>query len=188
MKKIAALLVLFVLSACSWRSPNSSFYVMKSADLQPISEKKINVLVERVKVPDMLDRAQMVINDKDSSKIQVLEFERWGEVYSDIIQSTVTDDLIAYLPNAYVKRTYSDGDATMYAVNIEVNKIKAYKEDKVILSVWWNIRDTKGKIVGRKQGRYEAKVHGDDIQDLVNAQAETVHQMSRDIADALISK
>jgi hypothetical protein len=185
MKKISSVLCCMLLMACSWRSPNSSFYVMESSGLQPLSEKKISVSVTKVKVPDMLNKSQMVVSDKNSSQIQVLEFERWGEVYPDMLQSTITNDLIAYLPNAYVKSTYFDGENTLYSVNVEVNRLQAYKGDKVVLSGWWNIKDAKGNIVTKKQAVYEAKVSGNDIQDLVNAQAVAVHELSQDIALSL---
>lgn len=185
MKKISTVLCCMLLMACSWRSPNSSFYVMDSSDLQLLSDKKISVSVARVKVPDMLDRPQIIVSDKGSSQIKVLEFERWGETYPDMLQSTITNDLIAYLPNAYVKRTYFDGENTLYSVNVEINRLQAYKGDKVVLSAWWNIKDAKGNIIKREQGSYEAKVDGNEIRDMVAAQAEAVHKMSRDIASAL---
>lgn len=185
MKKINTLIAIILLTACSWRSPNSEFYVMNSENLSAVSAKKISVAVAKVKVPDMLDRAQMVVSDKDTNQVRILEFQRWAEIYPDVVQSTVTNDLIIYLPNSYVKRTYFDGENTMYSVNIEVNQLRAYQGDKVVLSAWWNIKDAKGNEVKREQGSYEAKVNGDEIKDLVTAHAKAVHQMSRDIAEAL---
>lgn len=185
MKKIYIACLVLLAAACSWRSPDSEFYVMDSSGLQPVSAKKTSVSVARVKVPDMLDRPQLVISDKDSTKVQILEFRRWGEVYPDILQSTVTNDLIKYLPRAYVKRTYFDGDNTDYSVNIEVNRLQAYPGDKVLFSAWWNIKDNQGNIVKKHQGGYEAKVDGDDMQSLVDAQAAAVHQMSKEIAESL---
>jgi len=187
MKKISACLaIVFLVVACSWRSPNSEFYVMNRGDLQAISNKKISVAVAKVKVPDMLDRAQMVVSDEGSNQIRILEFQRWGDVYPDILQNAVTNDLIAYLPNAYVKRTYFDGENVMYSVNIEVNQLMAYPGYKVVLSAWWNIKDAKGNIIRREQGSYEAKVEGNEIKDLVVAQSKAVHQMSQEIAAALV--
>lgn len=185
MKKISAFIMIMLLTACSWRSPNSEFYVMNSGNLPAVSSKKISVSVAKVKVPDILDRSQIVVSDKDSNQVQILEFQRWGEVYPDVLQSTITNDLITYLPNAYVKRTYFDGENIMYNVNVEVNQLHAYRGDKVVLSAWWDIKDAKGNTVKREQGSYEAKVNGDEIKDLVDAHAEAVHKMSRDIASAL---
>lgn len=185
MRKLFMILSIISTVACSWHSPDSTFYVMDSEGLRVVSDKNINVAVARVKVPDMLNKAQMVISSEDSTQVKVMEYERWGESYPEVIQDTVTNDLIAYLPNAYVKRTYFDNGNAQYNVNVEVNKLQAYRGDKVILSAWWNITDVKGNILQKVQGSYEAKVKGGDIQDLVNAQALAVHQMSEEIALSL---
>jgi len=185
MKKLLYFLVI-ILTACSWRSPNSSFYMMNSENLSPISDKKISVAVATVKVPDLLDRAQMVVYESGNDQVQIMEFNRWGEVLPDVLQATVVNDLIAYLPQAFVKRTYFDSQNATYNVNIEVNTLKAYRGDQVLLSSWWNIANAKGKILMRHQGTYEAKVAGRSIDDLVNAQTQTVHKLSKDIAEQLV--
>ena len=185
MKKTAIIGLFILLSACSWRSPNAEFYVMNSQGLSEISARKLNIAVARVKVPDMLDRAQMVVYDKDSDKVNILEFNRWVEVLPDILQSTITNDLIAYLPNAYIKNTYFDSTQMQYSVNVEINRIAAYTGDKVILSAWWNITNAGGYVLRREQVSYEIKVKGDSISDLVEAQSEAVHQLSKAIAEQL---
>ena len=177
---------IYSLAACSFRSPNAVFYVMNSNQLTPVAEnKKINVAVARVKVPDMLDRAQMVVYEKDSDKVEIMEFNRWAEVFPDVVQATITNDLIAYLPKAYVKRTYFDSNSADYSVNIEINSMRAYAGDKVVLSAWWNIANRYGHVLKREQVSYEIKVKGRNIQDLVDAESEAVHQMSRVIAENL---
>ena len=185
MKKIVLICMFVLLNACSFRSPKSQFYVMNSDGLPAVSDKVLNVAVSRVKVPDMLDKAQMVVYDKDSSEVQILEFFRWAEVLPDVLQSTLTNDLMAYLPKSFIKRTYFDSDTAQYSVNVEINRIEAYQGDKVVLSAWWNITNKRGNIVKREQGIYSAKVEGNSIADLVNAEANTVHQMAREIAQAL---
>ena len=174
------------LEACSFHSPNSTFYVMNSNNLAPVAtNKKIGVAVARVKVSDMLDRAQMVVYEPNSDKVQIMEFNRWAEVFPDVIQATVTNDLIAYLPKAYVKRTYFDSGNADYSVNIEINSMRAYVGDKVVLSAWWNIANRSGRVLKREQVSYEVKVKGQNMTDLVEAQSEAVHLMSRTIAEKL---
>ena len=147
----------------------------------------MSVAVARVKVPDLLDRAQLVVYE-ENGEVKILEFNRWGEILPDVLQATVVNDLIAYLPNAFVKRTYFDNQNVIYNVNIEVNNIQAYQGDKVILSAWWNISDAKGNILTRQQGQYETKVEGKSMQDLVAAQSQAVHLLSKDIAEYLLKK
>ena len=190
MRKII-LSFLFLVSACSWRSPQSTFYMMDSAGLQPLSERNMKVAVTRVRVPDILDKAQIVVSRKQSSNYQVreldiLEFHRWAEVFPEVLQNTVTNDLIAYLPKSYVERSYFDSKTARYNINIEINNIQAYEGDKVILEAWWNIKNASGSVVKQDQGRYEVPVKGKGIADLVSAESQAVHQMSKEIAEALI--
>lgn len=186
MNKFALFCISLLLISCSFRSPQSQFYVMNSSGLTSLSEQKMNVMVNRVKVPDMLDKSQMVIYEKDSPEIKILEFHRWAEVLPDIIQTTVTNDLMVYLPNSYVKASYFGNDAAQYDVDIEINRIEAHQGGDVILSSWWSIRDKNGKTLKREQGTYTAQSSGDSISDLVDAQSRAVHSMSREIAESLL--
>lgn len=186
MKKYLAVLVLF-LSACSLGgySKNSTFYMMNSQNLSAVSTRKINVGIAKVKVPDLLNKPQIVVYDKDSQEIEIMEFERWGEPLPYVLQNTVTNDLQKYLPSSFVKSVEYASETLDYTVKIKINKIEAYKDDKVILSAWWHIENPKGQILARDQGIYETKVEGGDIADLVKAQNAAVHNLSRDIAETL---
>ncbi len=186
MKKVLSFLLIF-LEACSWRSPNSDFYMMNSADLSPISQKVMNVNVAKIKVPDILDRSQLVVYEPKNNQVKILEFNRWGENFADVVQSTIVNDLIAYLPKSYVKRTYFDSQQTPYNINIEVNNMQAFRGEKVIFSAWWNISNAAGKILVRQQSNYEIEVDGKSIDDLVKAQTQTVHLLSKAIAEQLIN-
>lgn len=187
MKKYILFCVSLLLISCSFRSPQSQFYVMSSDNLSSLSSKKMSVSVRRVKVPDMLDKSQMVIYDKDTSEVKILEFHRWAEVLPDIIQTTVTNDLMAFLPNSYIKTAYYDSDLASYNVGIEINRIEAHKGGKVILSAWWDISDKQGKPLKREQRTYTAQAKGESIEELVAAQSDVVHQMSRDISENLLN-
>lgn len=186
MRKIALFLTLVLLSACSFRSPQSQFYVMNSNNLNSISTKKMNVIVARVNVPDMLNKSQMVIYDDSDLEVQILEFHRWGELFPDMIQSTVTNDIIAYLPNAYVRSAYFDTDTAQYNIYIEINRVEAHKGGDVLLSAWWHISNDKGKSMQRVQKTYVSHTKGNSISALVDAQTDAVHQMSRDITEHLL--
>lgn len=188
MKKISLTLILLLLSACSFYSPKSQFYMMKSDGLSAVSDKALTVTVTRVKVPDILDKAQMVVYDKNSSEVQILEFHRWAEVLPEVLQTTITNDLMVYMPQAYVERAYFAGNTAQYSVNVKINAITAYKGDRVVLSAWWNIKNKDGKIIVRQQKDYVAKPTDNSIGALVDAQAEAVHQMSREIAATLLEQ
>lgn len=186
MKKLSIFFAL-ILGACSLGgySKNSTFYMMNSENLSAVSTRKLTVGVSKVKVPDVLNKPQMVVYDKDSQEIEIMEFERWGEPLPYVLQNTVTNDLQQYLPASFVKSVEYSSEALDYTVRIKINKIEAYKNDKVILSAWWNIENPHGKVLKRDQGVYETKVNGEEIADLVKAQNRAVHDLSRDIAQNL---
>ncbi len=186
MKKLSIFFAL-LLGACSLGgySKNSTFYMMNSDGLSSVSSKKINLGVDKVKVPDLLNRSQIVVYDSDSQELKIEEFERWGEPLPYVLQNTITNDLQAYLPQSFIKSVEFSSEALDYTLKVKVNKLEAYKEGKVILSVWWHIEDRKGNILQRDQAKYSAKVEGDEFSDLVKAQNLAVHNLSKDIAFAL---
>lgn len=183
MKKLSLIFILLI-SGCSLGgySKNSTFYMMNSKDLSAVSDKKINVGVSKINVPDLLNKPQIVVYDTDSQEIEILEFERWGEPLPYVLQNTITNDLQKYLPKSFVESVEYSSEVLDYTVKIKINNIKAYKKDKIILSAWWHIEDKKGDILHREQVSYEEKVKGNGIADLVKAQNLAVHKISQDIS------
>ena len=185
MKKFFIYGAAFLTAACCWRSPDSSFYMMKSQGLEKVSDKQLSVAVQTVNVPDLLDRPQMVTYDAKSQKVNMLEFSRWGEALPAVLQNTVTNDLMIYLPKSYIKSARYDTETLPYNVKIEINKIEAYRGQKVKLSAWWTILNADNVVLKRRQSAYETAVNGETIAELVKAENAAVHQLSKDIAQTL---
>lgn len=186
MKKFLVAISVLFMGACSilgGYSQKSTFYMMNSSGLEKISGKKFNIGVGKVNVPDILNKPQLVVYDKDSHEVNILEFERWGEPLPYVLQGAITSDLMAYLPDSFVKSVEFTSENLDYVVRVKINKIEAYRNDKVVLSAWWHIENTKGKILARRQKTYEVKVKGENISDLVSAENEAVNLLSADIAE-----
>ena len=177
--------VLLFLSACSWHSPDATFYTMNSEGLTEISSKKMLVAVKKVRVPDLLNKQQIVTYKSSSNEIEILEFSRWGENLPFVLQNVITNDLMLLLPNSFIKSSKLEGNNLSYNIEVEINKIEAYPNDKVKIYAWWNIYDKNGLILKRKQSLYEHKVAGSSISELVEAQNQAMHLLSKDIAETL---
>lgn len=115
----------------------------------------------------------------------MLEFSRWGEALPAVLQNTVTNDLMIYLPKSYIKSARYDTETLPYNVKIEINKIEAYRGQKVKLSAWWTILNADNVVLKRRQSAYETAVNGETIAELVKAENAAVHQLSKDIAQTL---
>ncbi len=185
MKNLVLIICFIFIVSCSWRSPNSTFYTMNNFEEKKISDKKFEIAVTKVNVPDLLDRPQIVVYEKGSNKIEILEFNRWGESLSNVIQSTIVNDLIGYFPNSFITRTYFESDKLKYNVVVDINSIQSYKGDKVVTRIWWKIVNNEGRLLNREQKIYEVKVKGESIGDLVIAQNKTINLLSKDIAEYL---
>lgn len=185
MKIFITICALLSISACCWRSPDASFYMMDSRGLNKISDKQLSISVQTINVPDLLDRPQLITYNSANQKVNMLEFSRWGEALPAVLQNTITNDLIAYLPKSYVKSARYDTETLPYNVKVEINKIEAYHGEKVKLSVWWNISNVDGTILKRRQTSYETPVQGESIAELVKAENNAVHLLSQDIAQTL---
>lgn|SRR5574344_1167155 len=186
MKKILITLIYICLCGCVGHSPKTNFYVMNSQNLETLSNKNMNIVVNEVEVPELLDRSQIVVYETDLQQIDVMEFNRWGEPLPDILQSTISGDLSAYFPKSFVLNKDASGQQNVYFVNVHINKIEAIMANKVKLSVFWNIKNSNDAVLTKQQKKYEVVVNGSDVLSLVNAQNKVLHLLSKDIAQSLL--
>lgn len=187
MKKFA--LVCFcslLLSACfSGRSPNSSFYMLEQLAQNKISDKKISILVEQIKLPELIDRPQIVLKEENSPQISISEFNRWGEPLSNVIRQTLIGNLSTYLPNAFIKPdNYDTSGKFDYTLLVEVNKFIGEKNNAVYLDVWWTVKNSKGKIIAREKSTFETFMEK-DYASYVEAQSYNLDELSIKIAKLL---
>ena len=106
MKKFILLSVLF-LTSCIGTTPPSKFYTLNSITDTNSSypSAKTFIGISEVSIPQYLDKPQIVVRDSNNVELFVSEFNRWSEPLGDIIQSTLTNDLAFYLPDATIKPT-----------------------------------------------------------------------------------
>ena len=83
-------------------SPTPRFYMLSAINENQVS-KKINITpgviigVGPVKIPEYLDRPQMVTRDKEGM-LKFDEFDRWGESLDLGMARLIREDLTAMLP------------------------------------------------------------------------------------------
>lgn len=181
--------VLLLLSGCfGGISPMSEFFLLQTtSQKEVVSPLKTTIAVEAVKVPDFLDKPQIVLRQKDSSQVTFSETKRWAEPLSAILQRTLIDDLSVYLPNSYVKtRRYTD-ETYKYTIAVEVNQMTGTLGGQAVLEVWWSLKNASGVAILREKAQFEQEA-GVTYGEYVAAQSRMVAQLAHQIADRLASK
>ena len=187
MRKILLLvLTVICLSAC-WGgySPDSNFYrlPMLNEPNQTFNTKK-SVAVLKVGLPEYLDRPQMIMIDENSPKIEIAEFNRWGEDLASMIQRKTVADLCKYLPLSKIADSAEEVQKANWDIKIEIVRMDMVKQGKAIVEANWYISDNKGKIV--QSGDFtKNKDIKTSYEDYAAAVADMLSEMNLEIAQNL---
>ncbi len=188
MKKIAAVLICFLVSGCfGGYTQQSTFYnimIPDKEEVKPVSTKKLNVGVDTVLMPDYLDRPQIVVFEKQNPQMKVSETERWGEDLDDMTQRAIAADLSLYLPNSMVKSKVLLSEDFDWLVKVQVVRMDFVWGQKAVLQAWWSVVNSSGKIVKQQKFSNELPV-GESFSEFVEAESTLLELMSSDIAVAL---
>ena len=154
LKKAVELCLIMFLSACfGGYSPDSNFY-----RLTPLSEPNQvfllskNIAVTKVRLPEYLDRPQMIMLDDNSPQIEIAEFNRWGEDLGNMIQRKMVADLSKYLPKSKIINAAEEIHPSALDVRIEIVRMDMTKQGQATLEARWYITDSSGKVLDN--GKY----------------------------------
>ncbi len=187
MKKISVFFIAFLLAGCIGfgTSQPSKFYILEALNGQaPLSQKKISIGVEPIKIPGYLDKPQIVLSENNSPEMNLSETQRWAEALSSMMQRTLAKDMGNYLPNAFIKsKTYGSENFT-YTIFAEVASMDGILGDKAELSVWWSILNSDGKTIVREQSKLKRPL-GKTYADYVDTQSKLLNDLAEKISKKL---
>jgi len=113
MKKLFICLLPLLLSACLFSTPNSTFYLLESSSqAESVFQKKLNVAVYDVGLPDYLQKPQIVLQKHDSPELKVSEFNRWASDLDGMVQNTLIENLQKSFPQSTIKPLVFGSKAT----------------------------------------------------------------------------
>ncbi len=182
---LAGMGMLFLAGCFGGTSPNSSFYILSvDTSLSTMSVNKTSVGVWPVKVPDFLDRPQIVLNES-ATQLDISEINRWSEPLSLITQRALVENLQRILPNAYVQTKGYDENRFKRFVCVEIIKMSGTLGQSADLSVWWIIENSAGQEIIRTRFD-ESMPCGQTYGDYVRAQNILWGKLSEQIATRLI--
>jgi len=187
---LAALAVIVgALCAGCGSPPKERFYTLAPAPAAmpaaATAQPRISVAIGPVKVPDAVDRPQMVVRE-GPNRVEILEQQRWaGTLRSEIARALVAG-VGERLPDVQVSAGDSQAARSAgYRVAVDVERFDAVLNDSVSIQALWTLRQDSGAQVA--SGRFSgSEPTGSGAYDAIAAAyGRTLAGMSEVIANAV---
>jgi uncharacterized lipoprotein YmbA len=179
-------LVSALTAGCS-HSPQITYYSFGStvpSVTLPVKIVMPSISVETATMPEMVDRPQLV-ERKNMTRIEFLEFHRWAEPLKNSIPRVVADNLARILESdrvyAYPQNVGSDA---AYRVYVDFQHFES-EGDSVTVDALWKIRRTDGESPKSGRVRIRELTSGGGYDGAVAAYNRALTKISSDIAMAL---
>ncbi len=183
MKRSLMLLALAaaLLNGCA--SPEPRYYTLApgAAATAAPGANPVWIEVAPVRVPERLNRAQLVVSDGDTGGLKILDLSRWSAPLPDELRDALSQQLQASLGAV---DTYQQGLSEVepvFRVTTEVVRLDAGLGQRASASIAWTVRRLPdGKVLG---GRTETELPAPgQVDGMVNAYRQIVAATAADIA------
>lgn len=181
----AAVVVALALAACA-SSPPVRYYAFAAPAVPAPERAAYSVVVERIRVPDLIDRPQMVLRVAPN-RIVVAEQSRWAEPLGASIGRALEGHLASALPAARVANLPAGPAGTRdYHVLVDLQGLEFEPGKRTTLDLAWSIRLLPGddEVASGRRHAEEALV-GTDPAEMVAAQERLLRAVADEMATAL---
>ncbi|HEV2055933.1 MAG TPA: PqiC family protein [Methylomirabilota bacterium] len=167
-------------------SAATRFYVLAPGEIPAVPVAgATSVGVGPVGVPGYLDRPQIVTRPA-ADKIDLGEFDQWGEPLRDGISRVLAEDLARQMPSARISIfPWRSLESVRYQVIVDVTRLDGPAGGDLALEARWRILDAAGKEVAVKTTRLAEPTGGAGYSATVSAMSRVLAALSREIAQAL---
>jgi len=181
-------LLLSTLAACS-TSPATNLYIIEpmTASAGTQIDNGLSIGVGPITLPAHLNRKEIVTHDQ-RYRVNSAEFDRWAEPLDHNITNALAENLSVLIPSdQIIAYPWDSAHNFDFTVRVRVTTFGTNPNGEVVLSASWTIYDADNAPVELTRKRYAETRRGDDMIALVAAMSQTVEQLSRDIATALVA-
>lgn len=184
-----ALATALLAGGCLGGTAPTRFYVLAPLDGPAMAGGRALTLgVGPVTLAGYLDRPQIVTRPA-TDKIDLGEFDQWGEPLRDGVSRVLAEDLSRRLPSARIATFPWRGlDAVRYQVIVDVTRFDGPAGGDTSLEARWRILDgANGKEVAAKTTRLAEPAGGSGYTMTVAAMSRALNALSQDIAQAVVA-
>lgn len=184
-----ALVMALLAGGCLGGTAPTRFYVLAPIDGPAVpGARALTIGVGPVALAGYLDRPQIVTRP-GTDKIDLAEFDQWGEPLRDGISRVLVEDLSRQLPSAKISIFPWRGlDGVRYQVAVDITRFDGPAGGDTALEARWRILDgASGKEVTAKTSRLAEPAGGSGYTMTVSAMSRALNALSRDIAQTLVA-
>jgi len=191
---IAAISLLALLLLCGCASKASNYYVLHSLQSEAPgvkmarAESDLTIGVGPIKIPEYLDRPQMVTRSTPNS-LQFAEFDKWAEPLEKNLTRVLAENLSILLStDRVVVFPWAGSTHVLYQVTVDVSQMEYTPDGKALLIADWSVFGNNGeKLLEIKRSRIVEPVQSTGFEAIASAQSRAVEDMSREIAACIES-
>lgn len=184
-----ALVTTLMAGGCLGGTAPTRYYVLAAVDGPVVSsDRALSVAVGPLSLAGYLDRPQIVTRPA-ADKIDLAEFDQWGEPLRDAIVSVLAEDLSRQLPAAKISTfPWRSLETVRYQVVVSVTRFDGPAAGDTALEARWRILDAaSGKEAAAKTTRLAEPAGGAGYSMIASAMSRALGVLSRDIAQTLLA-
>lgn len=192
LRRILMVSCLVLLTACG-SSPKTEFYVL-NADLGSVAQSANlssgpAVGVWQVKLPDLLDRSEIVTRD-NQFKITMADFSWWAGNLSENMTLLIVAQLSQHLQsNRVVTSPWPSYRKNDYQVITRIERFDGELGGEVVLRGLWSLLDGDGtKELDRQVFEFKTNTADLTYQEMVAAMSRLTVQLAEQITDGIIAQ
>lgn len=185
-QSILICLVALGLAGCLGSAPTTRFYQLESVAAKPATNpglKSPTVLVREVRLPNYLDRPQIVTRDA-SHRLHIAEFDHWGGDLREDMTRVLVQNLGRILDSKQVF-TAPVGVAVQpdYRLEVEVLRFEREVGGQVLLHArWWLSRGSDQTLLASDESSFSGNSASDSYPELVASMNTVYAELARVIA------
>jgi len=191
---MAIIFLSLLLAGCfGGQSPPTNFYMLsplspaQTGTSPAAAEARIRIGLEKVVVPEYLNRNEIVLN-LDDTVYQLAEFNQWAEPMGTNLTRVIAENLSNLLRDDSIDLILASESSIPldYRLEIDVIRLDGNLGDKVTLIAQWALLETEeGDLKTMRRSEYQEPAADPTVKALVLANSRTVEKLSRDMAAAI---
>ena len=186
---VTAVVVVASLTGCLGSAPSTRLYMLDSVAEKSSAEpgqKPVSLIVREVRLPQYLDRPQIVTRD-EGHRLQLAEFDHWGGDLREDMTRTLVENLGRLLASDRIFAAPLTAAVTPdYRLDLEILRFEREPGGQVRLTArWWLTRGAESVVVATRELSIAGSIAAGSYPALVASMSAVYGELARAIADSI---